>query len=302
MDVTDLSGSLKRSSLLFFGALCLLLAACDDNGSGDSGRTQSVFIYADFADYYYDGNYEYYQDNTEIWGVLQADPMPAFIVLEVNDEAFAGNEYSEILPGYLRIGGDDHDIRVLSDLDHLVIEVQTTFGPCGGSIFLPDPIADFENSAGSSMEIGEPLTLYWVGSDADFYYVTLSFETSYPYTNVTLDAFVQGNSATFSGVHFMEDGSIYNIGVTPINGPLPTEGAEGNMDGFGTGFLYYMAETERNWESIPVGSGYGSPSTGNLPIGNLPTDDQVESAESVNKARTSHTIQQRIRETIVPIH
>ena len=64
------------------------------------------------------------------------------------------------------------------------------------------------------------------------------------------------NSFTFPGSIFSYNGEIDYINVQPMNGSLPQEGAEGNMSGDGSGFLYYF--THRfNYEGddIVVGSG-----------------------------------------------
>ena len=64
------------------------------------------------------------------------------------------------------------------------------------------------------------------------------------------------NSFTFSRSIFSYNGEIDYINVQPINGSLPQEGAEGNISGDGSGFLYYF--THRfNYEGddIVVGSG-----------------------------------------------
>ena len=123
----------------------------------------------------------------------------------------------------------------------------------------------------SNLPLSTPFTISWAGSNADFYNV--SFEYDYKDGNDNwqfeyFDEMTSDNSFTFPESTFSYNGEINYIRVQPINGTIPQEGAEGNMSGDGSGFLYYWAITY-NYEGddIIVGSG----TNGNGRISNTST-------------------------------
>ncbi len=113
-------------------------------------------------------------------------------------------------------------------------------------------------SVEDTLELGEPLTISWSGSNADFYEVSLSYDWQeddnwgYKY----IDTSVVSNSVTFRGSIFTHNGEIGYIRIQPINGPLPEAGTTGNMEGDGSGFLYYFDYNNGiRFNDIIVGSG-----------------------------------------------
>ena len=71
-----------------------------------------------------------------------------------------------------------------------------------------------------------------------------------------IDTSVVSNSITFPGSIFTHNGEIWYISIMPMNGPLPKAGAAGNMEGDGSGFLYYFDFYRGgHFSNIIVGSG-----------------------------------------------
>ena len=236
----------------------LLIVGCDN--ATESDTQQIMFVYAEHDNFYYDDNWDsVYIENTEAWGVILSDTLPEFTHLKLNETVFSGDDYSEIYPGYIIFGDNDSTAMITSNFTPLDVEVKTSQGKMNGTISLPDTIMTLGLSETSNLPLSSPFTISWAGSNADFYAVSISYgykdendNWQYEY----FDEMTSDNSFTFPGSIFSYNGEIDYITVYPINGTIPKEGAEGNMSGDGSGFLYYWANTfNYEGDDIIVGSG-----------------------------------------------
>jgi len=254
----------------------LLIVGCDEllDEANDSA-SQIIFVHAEHAysynDYYI--NETVYEENTDVWGVVISDPMPEFTHLKLNETVFSGDDYSIIYPGHIGFGSFDNDstARITSNFTPLDVEVKTSQGKVNGTISLPDSIMTLGLSETSNLPLSTPFTISWAGSDADFYSVYFNYDYKDENDDWQYESFEEmtsDNSFTFPGSIFSYNGGIKYIRIQPINGSVPQEGAEGNMSGDGSGFLYYWANTY-NYEGddIIVGSG----TNGNGRISNTST-------------------------------
>jgi len=222
---------------------------------------QMMFIYANYANSYYDGyiNETVYEENTVVGGFIVSDPIVEFTHLKVNETVFSGDDYSSIQYGYTSFGRSDPTSRITSNFTPLDVEVKTSQGKMNGTISLPDTIMTLGLSDTSNLPLSTPFTISWAGSNADFYYVSFDYEYKDENDNSQWDYFEEmtiNNSYTFPDSIFSYNGEIDYIRVQPINGTKPQEGAEGNMSGDGSGFLYYWANTfSYEGDDIIVGSG-----------------------------------------------
>ena len=245
--------------ILFFG--------CEgDNSTNSDSVAQIMFVYAEHSNSYWDdqSDEEVFVENTMAWGVVFGDPIPEFNYIKLGETTFSGDDYYEYYPGYVGFGfGDDADepAMITSNFNPLSVEVKTSLGKLNGSISLPDTIISLELSEHDTLQIGESFTISWPGSNAEFYSVYCNYEWRDENENwhwEDLNDFVTGNSITYLGSIFSHNGEIDYIHVQPMNGPLPEAGAEGNMSGDGSGFLYYLVGSVRHYEEIIVGTGmYG---------------------------------------------
>ena len=234
---------------------------------------QMMFIYANYANSYHDGyiNETVYEENTVVGGIIVSDPIVEFTHLKVNETVFSGDDYSSIQYGYTSFGRYDSTSRITSNFTPLDVEVKTSQGKMNGTISLPDTIMTLGLSDTSNLPLSTPFTISWAGSNADFYNVSINYEYKDENDSLQYEYFQEmtsDNSFTFSGSIFSYNGEIEYISIQPINGSVPQEGAEGNMSGDGSGFLYYWANTY-NYEGddIIVGSG----TNGNGRISNTST-------------------------------
>ena len=150
---------------------------------------------------------------------------------------------------------------ITSNFTPLSVEVKTSLGTLNGSINLPDSIESLTLSEYSTLNLGQPFTITWTGSNANFYSVYCDYrwkDNNGNWQSADLNDFVSGNSITYPGSVFIHNGEISYIRVQPMNGPMPGVGAKGNMSGDGSGFLYYNVERTRyEGENIVVGTGLG---------------------------------------------
>ena len=248
----------------------------------NSNNSQIMFVYAEHDNSYWDeqNDEEVFQDNTTAGGVVFGNPLPEFTHLKLGETFFIGNEYSEIFPGYVSFGNfnSDENIMITSNFTPLDVEVKTSLGVLNGTITLPDTITTLTLSEYDSLQIGESFTISWSGSNAEFYSVSCDYEwvdenDNWHYED--LDEFIVGNSITYDGSIFAHNGEINYIRVQPMNGPFPENGAIGNMNGEGSGFLYY--EVDRIYyegADIIVGSGFYGRITNTSP--NKPSEKAIQ--------------------------
>lgn len=251
---------------LFFAALALtglLIGSCKNSTEVKTIISQIMFVYAEYDSTYWDDakDERIVANNTEIFGVCFASPLPAFEYIKAGNKTFSGKGYSLYNPGYLQFGvNEDYDpIRLFSALDPLTVEVKTSQGKLKGKIDLPDFISGISLSVYDTLHLGESFTVSWQSGGADFYSVYMDYEYKDESDNwqyVDLDTFVTANSVTFAGSVFKYNGEIEYIRVQPVNGPFPKDGSAGNMDGEGDGFLYYFRNSTRyDGDDVIVGSG-----------------------------------------------
>ena len=161
--------------------------------------------------------------------------------------------------GYTYFGDNDSTAMITSNFTPLDVEVKTSQGKINGTISLPDTIMTLGLSETSNLPLSTPFTISWAGSNADFYYVSFDYEYKDENDNWQYEYFdemTSDNSFTFPGSIFSYNGEIEYISIQPINGSVPQEGAEGNMSGDGSGFLYYWVNTfNYEGDNIIVGSG-----------------------------------------------
>jgi len=242
----------------------ILIIGCDKEANDSA--TQNLWIDAYHDNSYYNDytNETVYEENTSANCILQGNPIPEFNYIKLNETNFIGDDYATIRPGYLCIGcywpNSDSTVMIQSNFTPLNVEIQTSYGQSNGIISLPDTIMTLGLSETSNLPLSTPFTISWAGSNADFYYVSFDYKYNDENDDWHWDGFEEmtvNNSFTFPGSIFSYNGEIVYIRVQPINGPIPKEGAEGNMSGDGSGFLYYWANTfDYEGDDIIVGSGY----------------------------------------------
>lgn len=248
---------MKKSLIILTIFTIFMLLGCEESSTESESESQIMFVYAYHSNSYWDNetDEEVEIENTQAWGVVFADPIPSFDYLKLGNEISNWHEY---YPGYIAFG---EDLRITNNFHPINVEVKTSAGTVKGNISLQDTIDSINLSTYESLDLGESFTISWTGSNADFYLVYCDYEWkdnngTWHYTD--LDTFVTGNSVTYPGTIFIHNGEIDYIRVYPYNGPLPKEGAIGNMTGDGSGFLYYerSSESGRYTEDIVVGTGF----------------------------------------------
>ncbi|MDP8237500.1 MAG: hypothetical protein P9X24_00290 [Candidatus Hatepunaea meridiana] len=256
------------AGVVFFG--------CEDNNSSINGHSASqiMFLYANHSNYYWDNqnNQQVYTENTTVGGVIFSDPLPRFDYLKIGNNTLSGEDFYNYYLGYVAFGsinGVAEEARITSNLDTLNVELKTSLGELTGSIDLPDTITTLTLSEYDTLQTGESFTISWSGSNADFYWVMVSYdwydENGY-YWGYYLDDYVKDDSITYPDSTFSHNGVIDYISIQPMNGAFPEEGSNGNMAGDGSGFLYYMAESiYYEGEDIIVGSGMPGGMAGTIP-------------------------------------
>jgi len=274
----------------------MLFVGCEKSVEHELKEKQVLFFYA------YHGN-SYWENDTNIFvetehtsgrGVLLADSTPVFEYFKMGKESFSDSEYVKLFEGYISFGDYDFDGNAIitSDFNPLNVEVKTSLGKISGSLNFPDKIQSIILSEYDSLALGDPFTITWTGSNADFYNVSCNYHWRDGDGNLgttVLSEFVSDTSITFPGSLFLNNGEINFIFVIPQNGPPPSDNSVGNMSGDGDGFLYYsIAGTGHKGESITVGvgskNGYQSQSS-----------YQIMAKEKLDKSRAM--LEKKIRES-----
>lgn len=237
--------------------LCCIFIGCDKIVTDSNESSQFIVIYLDNHDEYYDSDSQSVIDSvyTNVYGWIDCNPYCEFQHLKLDTLIFSGKDYTYTLLGYQAFPPDDNLIRLFSDFYQLDVELQTSLGKVNGNISLPDTIMKIELSETNNLPLSTLFTISWAGSNADFYYVACDYKYNdngmeYKY----LADYTSDMHYTFEDSIFSFNGTISNIIVQSINGPIPKVGAEGNMSG--NGFLYYSSKfVSYNGDQINVGSG-----------------------------------------------
>jgi len=274
----------------------MLFVGCDKNREKEIEENQVLFFYAYYGDLYWDRDSNIFveTESTSGWGVLLTDSTPTFDYFKMGSESFSDSGYVKFYDGYISFGDYDFDGNAIitSDLNPLNIEVKTSLGTISGSINFPDEIESITLSQSDTLEIGEPLTISWTGSNANFYNVSYSYrwkDKNGKLGTTYFNEFTSDILMTLPGSLFDNDGEIIFLYVIPQNGPSPTDNEIGNMSGDGSGFLYYSIDgTRYNGENIVVGLGTG---TGNLSQSSF----EILAKEQLDKNR--EMLEKKIRET-----
>ena len=240
----------KRVSLPIIIILTLLLCSfltCENPTKNK--LTQAVYIYAERGAFYRIMN-----DSTYVYGRVIADEVPEFHNFKINDITSSQHSYDLSI---LRIGSKNETI-VDANISSLDIEVETSIGKLSGTITKPDSII-ITLSEYDTLQINKKFTIGWEGGNADFYEINLH----YIYRTHLNDAiyvykkdFVKENSITYPQNTFPIHGKISYLYVLPINGPFPEKGSLGNMEGVGSGYLYYIDKRYDHSDEIVVGNGF----------------------------------------------
>ncbi|MCA0448074.1 MAG: hypothetical protein LCH54_17790 [Bacteroidetes bacterium] len=266
---------MKNSILSFFkksifvGLILLsgFISACDPNDSEskpESKPSQIFYVFLDYEDSYYvyptglvRGQF------SSVYGYLIANPLPKVLDVQVNDTSVF-NEY-KYFPGRIQFVGDSPSSEESDPLirytgpKHTVF-AKTTFGEVTGTVYRPEGEPIIQISVTGSLKLGEEVTISWTGTTADFYYVRVNYpNVKHPgdilFPSI-VDTIVSNNSVILPKTSFIYDGNITYVSVTPINGPDGKEKSKGNMNGDGSGFLYYSGNSGGLRADITVGAGF----------------------------------------------
>lgn len=222
------------------------------SSNGADSESQTLLVVAEFQQNYWD-EIQGYVPSTEVAGMILGNPLPAFDYCKVGDSTFTDHRR------YLSYIYFEYDHPAISGkMNPLKFEAKTSRGVVNGAISLPDTITSVSLSSNQRIPIGQPLTISWYGSNADFYFINGYYSWTDVNRNtqyVELDTFVVGNSVTYDAAIFTHTGRIRIYNITPFNGPIPVAGSEANLSGEGTGFLYYSNTKFDVDADIQVGPG-----------------------------------------------
>jgi len=237
---------MKKLTVLFVvAAVAIAIVGCDDSNPADaSGQTWITYAFA-----FHGELFPLRQDVTDLWGQIVSDPIAAPGSITMNGTEFSGQEYWDNIEGILSFGY----CTIFDDFDPLTVEITTSLGSTGCTVPLPEMPTAFAYSDPESLDIGEDLTVFWSGGDADFYYVEIDYE--HEFGTDYKDTLVTGTSWTVDGSFFPFNGEIWGVYLQAINGPVPEPGSGGNMSGDGTGFLFHILDGDWDLAGIVVGNG-----------------------------------------------
>lgn len=258
---------LKKSTVMVAILSGLLISACDSEDAEnktESKDSQRFYIFLDYQDSYWvypTGSVK--GPFTSVRGYLIANPLPKVLDVQVNDTSVF-NEYKYfpgqiIFSGYSPSSEEDDPLIRYTGPRHTVV-AKTTFGEVRGEVDRPEGIPVIQVSETESLKLGEELTITWTKSKADFYYVMIFYPNvvnpgDFLFPNV-VDTVVSEQTVTLPKNFFPYDGYISNITVTPINGPDGKVGSKGNLNGVGSGYLYYSGYNGYLGLRLTVGAGF----------------------------------------------
>lgn len=169
-------------------------------------------------------------------GRIFAEKFPVFESMKINDSLNSGPEYvSYNTWNGMRIGGNGN-----YNNGNLNIEIKTSAGTISCSITEPDTLISYTFSCGDdTLQPGEDLIVTWECDNADFYRIWYDI---YGDESRWVDTVIRGKQLTISGelLTKLNARQIIFEDITTVIGSMPEPGAQANMTGEGSGFLYYM--------------------------------------------------------------
>lgn len=254
---------MKKSMLLCFALVLLLSLFLSCNVDFNDGDSISAIM---FVKHYDTGRRAPDWDVIHVpsvWvgGDISGSQIPEIDSLKIADIIYTGSEYLNYNQGdvHFSLG-----TRIWSDsipaphFDPLSIKIFTDNGELCGSITVPDTIESLTISAPDTVSTGTALTIFWTGSDADYYIVAYYHNwmpDEWTWLGYSRDTVVTTESVTFDSTYFIYNGDISYIEVIPFNGPFPEAGVEGNMDGDGHGYLFCENQSIESDRTIVIGEG-----------------------------------------------
>jgi hypothetical protein len=226
-----------------------------------------------FVRYYYSGRRAPTWERITIpsidaYGNISGNPLPTMNFFQICNKKFSDPSLYYYFQGnmhfmsYNRIWEDSVPEPKFNPIG---VKINTDIGEIEGSITVPDTIKTLTISAGDSIALGTPVTISWSGSNADYYQVYFYHNwtigvvgdtiNGWGYLGYTVDTLIRGNSVTYDGSNFSNDGDISEFEVTPINGPFPESGAKPNLNGEGYGYLYLENKAIISYRTIIIGKG-----------------------------------------------
>ena len=163
-----------------------------------------------------------------ISGKVVADTLPSIEFVTVNDTTY-------MVESGLEIGEKTFSIifdKEVSSISNIDIEVKTSIGTMYGSIAKPDSISNISFNPALPIQSNQKLTVMWEKSNPQYYHYMLFSRYNY------FDEITKTNKIELPAIQFSSNGT-YQLVIYGVNGPVPQEGAEGNMKGDGVGFLYF---------------------------------------------------------------
>jgi hypothetical protein len=169
------------------------------------------------------------QSALKIDGRAVADTLPSIESVTVNGIPFAvesGFEFGE--KTFTIIYNND-----VSSIENIDIEVRTSAGTLSGSVASPDTISNISFNPTLPIQSNQKLTIIWDKGNAQYYRYSLYSRRNY------FEEITTANKIEIPATQFRSDGT-YQLAICGVNGPVPQEGAKGNMSGDGVGFLYFI--------------------------------------------------------------
>ena len=164
-----------------------------------------------------------------IEGKIVADTLPSIESVTVNNATFTVESDFELGEKTFTILYEK-DVSSIATVD---IEVQTSAGTLSGSVSNPDTVSNIRFDPELPIRSNQKLTVKWDNGNVQYYHYLLFSRRNYS------EEITATNKIEIPGTQFRSEGTV-QLAICGVNGPLPQEGAKGNMTGEGVGFLYYM--------------------------------------------------------------
>lgn len=182
---------------------------------------------------------------TFIQGKLYSNRLPKLFYLDAGKARFTlGQNLDRTYEnGVINFSGYYADVVFQGDF-----EVNTSEGSITGQVNPPFITEKLKTTLTDSLVKGEPLTVSWEGSKADFYIISCYYITNRQSHDI-MESITTEKNITISSEQldpvFVENDCTLRIYVSAVNGPFPEIGAAANLAGEGSGFLYYAKTANR---------------------------------------------------------
>jgi len=213
-------------------SLILIVSGCEDDATPTVPQSAKKHIYAGVF-----CQYSELDNDVDVRGEIFYSPKIDFYDFEINTIKYT----SYIASNSANYSFSTYSNPLTGNYDTINVTLNTSEGALTGKITMPDSVYNININQADSMLATDTLIVNWSqNKKSDFYKLSLRYQVGMN-PNWYFDTLLTTNkvSITPEMIDIFGTNKIVSVEVMPYNGIIPSSNSICNINGAGTGFLYY---------------------------------------------------------------